>query len=61
MENVERVHPGLKSFLERKGLSVQAQENHHLRTAIDQRGEQTFNKDAKTIGKLLDVGEISLI
>ena len=31
-----------------KGMSVQAQTVHPVRTAIDQRGEQTINKDAKT-------------
>ena len=31
-------------------ISVQAQETHPVRTAIDQWGEQTINKDAKTLG-----------
>ena len=29
-------------------MSVQAQNHYPLRTAIDQRGEQTFNKDAES-------------
>ena len=33
-----------------KGLSVQAQSCYPLRTSIDQRGEQTLNRDAKTSG-----------
>ena len=32
------------------GLSIQAQESYPLRTSIDQRGEQTINRDAKTPG-----------
>ena len=31
-------------------LSVQAQGQYHLRTAVDQRGDQTVNKDPKTVG-----------
>lgn len=33
-----------------KGISVQAQTSHPVRTSVDQRGEQTINKDAKTSG-----------
>ena len=36
-----------------KGLNVQAQTVHSVCTAIDQRGEQTINKDAKTSGMSL--------
>ena len=32
------------------GISVQCRERYPLRTAIDMRGEQTLNKDAKTSG-----------
>ena len=42
--------PGLKEMLLVNGLSVQAQELYRLRTAIDQRGEQTLNRDMKTTG-----------
>ena len=31
-------------------MSVQAQERYAVRTAIDQRGEQTINRDARTSG-----------
>ena len=31
-------------------MSIQAQDRHPVRTAIDQRGEQTMNQDAKTSG-----------
>jgi hypothetical protein len=37
-------------MLDKSGLSVQAQDRHPLRTATDQRGEQTINRDAKTAG-----------
>ena len=33
-----------------KGLSVQAQDHYPLCTPIDQRGEQTLNREAKTTG-----------
>ena len=44
-------YPGMKSIIEDIGLSAQGQENHNVRTAIDQRGEQTINKDGKSAGK----------
>ena len=31
-------------------MSVQAQDRHVVRTTIDQRGEQTINRDATTSG-----------
>ena len=50
LTHIETLYPGLKELLMVKGLSVQAQITHPVRTAIDQRGEQTINKDAKTSG-----------
>ena len=50
LKEIESKYPGLKEFLFPSGLSVQAQETHPVRTAIDQWGEQTINKDAKTLG-----------
>ena len=47
---LEKLYPGLRGLLREKGMSVQAQENFPLRVAIDQRGEQTLNRDAKTTG-----------
>ena len=35
-----------------KEMSVQPETIHPVRTAIDQRGEQTINKDAKTTGNI---------
>ena len=46
--DLENLYPGLQQLLERKGMSVQ--DRHCVCTAIDQRGEQTINRDAKTAG-----------
>ena len=48
LKNMEENYPGLRNMLKNTGLSVQAQNRYPLRTAIDQRGEQTINRDAKT-------------
>ena len=50
LKNMETLYPGLKDMLKKAGLSVQAQERYPMRTALDQRGEQTINRDAKTAG-----------
>ena len=50
MQNLEKTHPGCKQLIKEKGLSVQGQDQYDLRIPIDQRGEQTVNKDAKTSG-----------
>ena len=43
-------YPGLKPLLQSNGFSVQAQTAYPIRTSIDQRGEQSINRDAKTLG-----------
>ena len=48
--NIDLIYPGLRDLLQNKGMSIQAQESYPSRTSIDQRGEQTINKDAKTAG-----------
>ena len=50
MENIESLYPGNRQLIEKKGISVQGQGNYALRTAIDQRGEQTINRDSKVAG-----------
>ena len=50
LDNIDELHPGLKELLSKEGLSIQAQDRYPLRTAVDQRGEQTLNRDAKTAG-----------
>ena len=50
LESIQQMYPGLKDMLKCKGLPVQAQKKYSLRTSINQRGEQTINRDAKTSG-----------
>ena len=50
MKSIDNVYPGLKDMLSSCVLSIRGQNRYALRTATDQRGEQTFNKDAKTMG-----------
>lgn len=50
MRVIETKYPGLIDMLKHTGLSVQGQERYPLRISIDQHGEQTINRDAKTIG-----------
>ena len=47
---MDELYPGNKELLLKHGVSVQGQDRYPLRTSIDQRGEQTFNRDAKTTG-----------
>lgn len=49
---MEQLYSGLRAFLDRKAISVQAQDCYPLRTSIDQRGEQTINRDTTTSVKL---------
>ena len=51
-DNIDQLYPGLKQLLNKQGVSIQSQDRYPLRTAIDQRGEQTINRDAKTAGGL---------
>lgn len=46
LENLEKTYPGCKELLSEKGLSMQRQNRYKCRIAIDQRCEQTINKDA---------------
>ena len=48
--DLDRTHPGCKELIEIKGVSVHAQDQYPLRTAFDQRGEQTLNREAKSVG-----------
>ena len=50
LKSIEQKYPGLKEMLKKAGLSVQGRDKHPLRIAIDQRGKQTINSDAKTSG-----------
>ena len=50
LESIELQYPGCKELLLSAGLSVQAKDHYPNRTAIDQRGEQSVNRNAKTAG-----------
>ena len=50
LKQIDECYEGLKPLLAANGLSVQGQKTHPLRTSIDQRGEQTIKRDAKTAG-----------
>ena len=50
LKSIEEKYPRLKEMLQKAGLSVLGQDKYSLRIAIDQRGEQTINRDAKTSG-----------
>ena len=43
LANIETTHPGCKTLLLNKALSVKAQSRYPLRTSTDRRGEQTIN------------------
>ena len=47
---VDELFPGCKEPLKYYGISVQGQDRYPLRTAVDQRGEQTLDRGAKTSG-----------
>ena len=50
LKTIENSYPGMKEFMKRTGSSVHGQDEYPLRTSIDQRGEQTINRDAKATG-----------
>ena len=50
LASIHTLYPGLFELLGDRSLSVQAQTKYPLRTSIDQRGEQTINRSAKTSG-----------
>ena len=50
LQNLDITHPGCKELLKCNSISVQGRDKYPLRTAIDKRGEQTLNKDAKSTG-----------
>ena len=50
--NMETTYSGLKTRLTVKKISFVCQDRYPLRSLVDQRGEQTINKDANTAGYL---------
>ena len=53
LKQIDIRNPGLKTLLEKRGMSAQAQIAYPIRTATDQRWEQSINRDAKTAGVAL--------
>ena len=49
--NIDKMYPGMKKYIQPAVISAQGQTRHGMRTATDQRGEQTISKDTKTSGK----------
>ena len=47
LENLKKTHPECMELFSELELFVQGQQRHKCRIAIDQRGEQTTNKDVK--------------
>lgn len=50
LETMEANYPGARSLIERQGLSVQRSSHKASRQAVDQAGEQTYNRSAKIPG-----------
>ena len=46
----------MTEFFQIGGISAQAQTKHAIRTATDQHGEHTINKDAKSTGNSIQSG-----
>ena len=44
LDNIEEFYPDNKKLQSKEGLSIQSQDRYPLRTAVDQRGEQTINR-----------------
>ena len=61
IENSDDTHPGCRELIQNKGLSVQGQEKYLCRTVIDQRGEQTINRDVKTSGVISTLLQIPML
>ena len=58
--NTEATYLGLNTQLAEKGISVKGQDCYALKTPVDQQGEQTVNKDAKTTVSFIFQYELNL-
>ena len=47
LKNVQKNYPRLKELMRSTGMSAQGQDRYAHRTAIDQRGKKTINRNAK--------------
>ena len=54
--NIEGKYAGMTKFFRIGGISTQAQTKHAIRTATDQRVEQTINKDTKSTSNSIQSG-----
>ena len=54
--NIEEKYPGMTEFFRIAGISAQTQTKHAIKTATDQRGEQTISKDAKSTSNSIQSG-----
>ena len=54
LNNIDRLYPGMRQSLP---IWVQAQDRYPVRTSIDQRGEQSINRDAKTSGGIKNIAK----
>ena len=61
MTNLDKYYPGMEALISQNDLSIQAQESHQLMAASDQRGEQTINRGAKTLGIIFSLLHILLM
>ena len=52
MDNTDSPYLDNRELIEEKDLSVQGLGNYVLRTAIDQRGEETISRNAKVAGSI---------
>ena len=50
LQVLDVTHPGAKQLIEKQGISVQRSHHKASRQALDQAGEQTFNRSAKSPG-----------
>ena len=53
--NMEQFYPDLKEMISKEDILIQGQEKYALRTEIDQRGEQSIIRVAKTSGKIISI------
>ena len=56
LNNIDQLYPGMRQSMP---ISVQAQDRYPVRTSIDQRGEQSINRDAKTSGGIKNIAKDS--
>ena len=56
--NIDKMYPGMKKYIQLGAISAQGQTGHDLRTATDQRGEQT--KSCENIRQVSQIHKVPL-